>query len=62
MANPKRVVNLIKITILQSRIDVNNINNFNKTGFAIGLTATTKVIMGSKYYGRRALSQPRNRE
>jgi hypothetical protein len=47
--------NLIKKTILQFRIDPDDVYNFDKTGFAIGLTATTRVISRSEFYSRRAL-------
>ena len=53
---------LVQKTIIQFRIDPDDIYNFDKTGFAIGLTATTKVIIKSEYYSRRLLLQPRNRE
>jgi hypothetical protein len=54
--------NLIAKTILQFGIDPDDVYNFDETGFAIGLIATTRVISRSEYYGRRALLQPRNRE
>jgi hypothetical protein len=54
--------NLIEKTILQFGIDPDDVYNFDKTGFAIGLIATTRVISRSEYYSRRALLQPRNRE
>jgi hypothetical protein len=50
--------NLIKRTILQFGTDPDDVYNFNETGFAIGLTATTRVISRSEFYGRRALLQP----
>ena len=53
---------LVQKTIIQFGIDPDDIYNFDKTGFAIGLTATTKIITRSEYYGRRSLLQPRNRE
>ena len=53
---------LVQKTILQFRIDPDNVYNFDETGFAIGLIATTKVITRSEYYGRRVLLQPGNRE
>ena len=53
---------LVQKTILQFRIDPDDVYNFDKTGFAIGLIATARVITRSEYYGRRALLQPRNRE
>lgn len=39
-----------------------DIYNFDETGFAMGLTATAKVITRTEYYGKRALLQPGNRE
>ncbi|OQD85175.1 hypothetical protein PENSOL_c105G05350 [Penicillium solitum] len=53
---------LVQKTILQFGIDPDDIYNFDEIGFAIGLTATAKVITRSKYYGRRSLLQPGNRE
>jgi hypothetical protein len=38
-----------------------DIYNFDETGFALGLTATTKVVTRTSY-GRRSLLQPGNRE
>ncbi|OQE41382.1 hypothetical protein PENCOP_c005G01271 [Penicillium coprophilum] len=54
--------NLVEKTILQFRIDPDDIFNFDETGFAMGLTATARVISRSDVYGRRALLQPGNRE
>jgi hypothetical protein len=54
--------NLVEKTILQFGIDPDDVYNFDETGFAMGLTATAKVISRSEYYGRRALLQPGNRE
>ena len=53
---------LVQKTILQFRIDPDDVYNFDETGFAMGLTATARVISRSEYYGRRALLQPGNRE
>ena len=53
---------LVQKTILQYRIDPDDVYNFDETGFTIGLTATAKVITRSEHYGRRSLLQPRNRE
>ena len=36
--------------------------NVQETGFAMGLTATAKVITRAEYYSRRSLLQPGNRE
>ena len=54
--------NCVQHTILQYGIDPDDIYNFDETGFAMGLTATAKVITRSEYYGRRSLLQPGNRE
>lgn len=53
---------LVQKTILQYGITPADIYNFDETGFAMGLTATAKVITRAEYYGRRALLQPGNRE
>lgn len=47
--------NLIQKTILQYGIDPDDIYNFDEIGFAMGLTATTKVVTRAQYYGRRSL-------
>jgi hypothetical protein len=39
-----------------------DIYNFNETGFAMGLTATAKVVTRLEYYGRRSVLQPGNWE
>ena len=49
-------------TILQYGINSDDIYNFDETGFAMGLTATAKVVTRAEYYGRRSLLQPGNRE
>ncbi|ODM17344.1 hypothetical protein SI65_07019 [Aspergillus cristatus] len=49
-------------TIIQYGILSEDIYNFDETGFAMGLTATQKVVIRSEYYGRRSVSQPGNRE
>lgn len=54
--------NLFQKTILQYGIDPDDVYNFDETGFAMGLTATAKVITRAEYYGRRSLLQPGNRE
>ena len=54
--------NLVQKTIVQYGIDPDDIYNFDETGFAMGLTATAKVITRREYYGRRSLLQPGNRE
>ena len=54
--------NLVQKTIIQFGIDPDDVYNFDETGFAMGLTATARVITRSEYYGRRSLLQPGNRE
>jgi hypothetical protein len=53
---------LVQKTILKYGITPSDIYNFDETGFAMGLTATAKVITRAEYYGKRALLQPGNRE
>jgi hypothetical protein len=53
---------LVQKTILQYGITSADIYNFDETGFAMGLTATAKVITRAEYCGKRALLQPGNRE
>ncbi|KAJ5772035.1 hypothetical protein N7520_002564 [Penicillium odoratum] len=52
----------VQNTILKYGITPADIFNFDETGFAMGLTATAKVITRAEYHGRRALLQPGNRE
>ena len=54
--------NLVQKTVIQFGIDPDDVYNFDETGFAMGLTATAKVITRRDLYGRRALLQPGNRE
>ena len=54
--------NRVQATVQQYGILSEDIYNFNETGFAIGLTATAKVITRAEYYGRRPVLQPGNRE
>ena len=54
--------NLVQKTILQYGIDSDEVYSFDETGFAMGLTATARVITRSEYYGRRSPCQPENRE
>ena len=49
-------------TIFQYGIDSDDIYNFDETGFAMGLTATAKVVTRFEYYGQRSLLQPGNHE
>ncbi|RJE17767.1 Pogo transposable element, partial [Aspergillus sclerotialis] len=52
----------VQRTIVQYGILSEDIYNFNETGFAMGLIATTKVVTRAEFYGRRSLLQPGNRE
>jgi hypothetical protein len=54
-------------TTVQRVIDENGIQsediyNFDKTGFAMGLTLSQKVVTRAEYYGRRSILQPGNRQ
>lgn len=53
---------LVVKTIAQYDITSDDIYNFGESGFAIGVSATTKVITQSFYTGRRGVSQAGNRE
>jgi hypothetical protein len=53
---------LVRQTIDENGILDDDIYNFDETGFAMGLIATTKVVTRAEYYGRRHLLQPGNRE
>ena len=50
----------VQSSMLQYGIDLDDIYNFDETGFAMGLTATAKVITRAEYYGWRSLLQPGN--
>ena len=54
--------NCVQHAIFQYGINPDDIYNFDETGFAMGLTATAKVITRAEYYGWRSLLQPGNRE
>ena len=53
--------NFVRSTIEKYGILDDDIYNFDKTGFALGLIATAKVVT-RRTYGRRVVLQPRNRE
>jgi hypothetical protein len=53
--------NFLQSTIIKYGIHEEDIYNFDETGFALGLTATAKVVTRTSY-GRRSLLQPGNRE
>jgi hypothetical protein len=52
----------VQRVVTQYGIADEDIFNFDETGFAMGLTATAKVITRAEYYGRRSMLQPGNRE
>ncbi|RJE18836.1 Pogo transposable element [Aspergillus sclerotialis] len=53
---------LVRRTIDENGIQPEDIYNFDETGFAMGIIATTKVVTRAEYYGRRSVLQPGNRE
>jgi hypothetical protein len=52
----------VQIIIMQHGIALEDIYNFDETGFAMGLVATARVITRADYYGKARLVQPGNRE
>ncbi|RJE17288.1 Pogo transposable element [Aspergillus sclerotialis] len=54
--------NRVQITIMQYRIAIEDIYNFDETGFAIGLVATARVVTRADYYGKASFIQLGNRE
>jgi SPX domain protein involved in polyphosphate accumulation len=52
--------NHVQITIMQHGIALEDIYNFNETGFAMGLVATTKVVIRAKIVSQPFLIQPGN--
>lgn len=52
----------VQITIMQYGIVTEDIFNFDETGYAMGLTATAKVVTRAEYCGKRQVVQPGNRE
>ncbi|KAL2697510.1 hypothetical protein AAEP93_011414 [Penicillium crustosum] len=65
MEDPNTIIEwfkLVKKTIAQYGITSDDIYNFDESGFAMGVSATTKVITQSFYTGRRGVLQPSNRE
>ncbi|KAJ5655071.1 hypothetical protein N7490_002074 [Penicillium lividum] len=46
----------------ENGIQVEDIYNFDETGFAMGLISAQKVVTRAEYYGRRSILQPGNRE
>ncbi|KAM9938270.1 hypothetical protein OXX80_002219 [Metschnikowia pulcherrima] len=63
--NPKIIKNWferLQKMIADNGIQRDDIYNFDETGFAMGMIATTKVVTGSDVRGRKPLLQPGNRE
>ena len=54
--------NDVQIMIMQYGIAQEDIYNFDETGFAMGLIATTKVVTRAEMVGKPKLIQPGNRE
>ncbi|KAJ8225492.1 hypothetical protein LV156_009112, partial [Aspergillus fumigatus] len=52
----------VQITIMQHGIAQEDIYNFDETGFAMGRTATARVVTRADYYGKASVVQPGNRE
>ena len=46
----------------ENSILAEDIYNFDKTGFAIGLISTQNVVTRAEYYSRRSILLPSNRE
>ena len=51
---------LVQDTITQYGVHLDNVHNFNKTSFQIGIISSIKVITGSKRRTRPNLIQPGN--
>jgi hypothetical protein len=47
---------------MQHGIAMEDIYNFDETGFTIGLVATAQVVTRADYYGKGSLIQPGNQE
>jgi hypothetical protein len=65
MEDPNIIIEWFKLvekTIAQYGITSDDIYNFNASGFAMGVSATTKIITQSFYTGRRGVLQAGNRE
>jgi hypothetical protein len=65
MEDPNIIIEWFKLverTITQYGITSDDIYNFDESGFAMGISATTKVITESFYTGRRGVLQAGNRE
>ena len=53
---------LVEETKAKYGVHNNNIHNFNKTGFQIGVIGSIKVVIGLERHIRPNLVQPGNRE
>jgi hypothetical protein len=53
---------LVQRTIGKWGIASDDISNFDESGFAIGISATQKIVTSAEYHGKRALLQAGNRE
>src|ERR1700677_2932839 len=53
---------LVENTIQKYGIAVEDIYNFDETGFAMGVAATSRVVTGSEWRGKAIQKQPGNRE
>lgn len=65
MEDPKVIMewfDLFQKTIIKYGVLSDDIYNFDESGFAMGISATTKVITQSFYTGRRGVLQAGNRE
>jgi hypothetical protein len=52
----------VRRVVEENGILAEDIYNFNKTGFAMGLISAQKVVTCTEYYSRRSILQPGNRE
>jgi hypothetical protein len=52
----------VQATITEYGIDINDIYNFDETGFQMGVIATAKVVTSSDRQSRPRTTQPGNRE
>lgn len=52
----------VEKAISENGIVLEDIYNFDETGFAMGLISTARVVTRSEYYGKKHVLQPGNRE
>ncbi|RJE17622.1 Pogo transposable element [Aspergillus sclerotialis] len=52
----------VRRVIDENGIQLEDIYNFDETGFAMGLISAQKVVTRAEYYGQRSILQPGNRE